>query len=225
MYKYADQNCYTIVDHHISGSGETNFTTTVSGAAAAFSTYYDAIITDGRIGVVASVSGTTSTGMAIARTHVANLTVKDGFRLRSHGVFCNPVLSTAAQEFFCFQGFWNTDTTGAEATDGAYFKYERAVDGDFWVCVTANNSVRTKTVTSVVPSSTFRMFALEMQNSKVIFWIDDVKVAEHTTDIPSGRTFGWAFGGYKTVGITTTQMIAVDLSIIDLYSPVKTFSN
>lgn len=105
-------------------------------------------------------------------------------------------------------GLIDNPTANAEPTNGVYFAYRRATDGDYWVCVSRDNGDETKTVTSVVAAAasalkTFRIQVIE-SGLAATFWIDGAIVGTHATHIPiaAGRRVGIAFKAYKTAGTT-----------------------
>lgn len=128
-------------------------------------------------------------------------------------------LSTSGEEYVCTFGFSDTLNAAGEPVDGVYFVYRRAVDGDFWVCVTRSNSTETKTVTSVAPTySTMKIFRIEINSggTSVDFKIDGSTVATHTTNIPTGagRQTGIGWKIEKSAG-TTTRYFYGDYVLIE----------
>lgn len=171
--------------------------------------------TEKALGEINLTVGTTSTGRAsVYRSHAAILLGSCG-ALEWETRFTVGAASTATDEFVVVIGLGDQFTASAEPTHGAYFAYRRAVDGDFWVCVTRDNSSETKTVTSVVPAdySTLHRFqiAINEAGTSVVFSIDGTVVATHTTNIPTaaGRRVGMGLKVYKTAG-TTQRWIYAD---------------
>jgi len=130
-------------------------------------------------------------------------------------------LSTVGEEYSAIIGLHDALAgTTLNATDGVYFRYHRLVDGDFWACCTANNSDAdptsptnfTKTVTTVAPvisSAAFQEFRILITEAgtKVRFYIDDVLVATHTTNIPAARNTGFGARILKSAGTTAREFI------------------
>lgn len=184
--------------------------------------------TNKAFGVMSIATGTTDTGRACFST--APAAVIPGLQnMEVEMRVIVQTLSTVAEEYSCSIGFHDALINATlNATDGAWFRYHRAVDGDFWVCCTANNSDADptsptnfkKTVTAVAPSvSGGRMQRLKIKFSNggtvVEFFIDGVLVATHSdSTVPSARNT--ALGGriFKSVG-TTGRSFWVDY--VDLY--------
>lgn len=104
-----------------------------------------------------------------------------------------PNLATAIDDFDCFIGFGD-EFSANEHVDGAYFVYDRGTS-DNWICRTANNSVRTSVVTSVLVQAD-RWLEMKIvgnrKGTKVRFYINDVLVGTVSTNIPvdNDREFG-----------------------------------
>jgi hypothetical protein len=124
-------------------------------------------------------------------------------------------LSVAAEEFVGHYGFG--DSASAEPTDGAYIRYDRTSGGDFYQCVTSNNSTRTVltmdgsggTVAAPVTAGTWRRLdvVVNAAATSVGCYVDGVLSGTVATNIPTARTTGVIFQTRKTV-----QTAAVALS-------------
>ena len=126
-------------------------------------------------------------------------------------------LSTAGEEFDFCVGFHDAiETATLDATDGIYFKYNRAVTGNFWVCVTASNGVLSQTTTTIAPSANaFQVLEIEVLHETLVgstggipgvyFRIDGAHAALHTTTLPvsNGRLTGEGYRIKKQAGVTS----------------------
>lgn len=98
-------------------------------------------------------------------------------------------------------------------SDGVYFGYDKANDGDFWTINSADNSTTTKTVTTAVPTAggdaytKFRIY-VDPQNSTAQYWIDGTYMGAISTNLPSNDARRVAFGwnAQKTGGSTNNQV-------------------
>jgi hypothetical protein len=93
----------------------------------------------------------------------------------------------------------------------------------FIQCVTVFNSSITRTATSVVlKPATWTKLKMVASANYVLFYVDDVLVATHTTNLPtnSGIGYQWAFRSTKTVG-TATQRMFIDYWSLEHYLDTK----
>jgi hypothetical protein len=132
-----------------------------------------------------------------------------GFRIASGEVIAEmrnyiSTLSDTSQEFRFRSGFFASTVMNAEPSSGAYFDYDRAANGDFWVCKTRAASTPTETVTAVavVATTWYRQrIVANADGTEIKFYIDGVLVATHTTNLPS-TGLSMVTGIAKTVGTT-----------------------
>ncbi len=115
-----------------------------------------------------------------------------------------PVLSDAVEEYVMKIGW--SDVILAAAVDGVYFAYDRTANVN-WLCVTANNSVRTTADSgiAVAAGAWIRLkIVINYAGTSVRFYINDVLVVTTTTNIPTGdaRITSLMMAIQKTVGIT-----------------------
>lgn len=98
-------------------------------------------------------------------------------------------LNNTATAAFARFGLGN-DVVGADHTNGVYFEFDQATSSA-WRIVTASSSSRTKTTTAVT-ASTATWFTMRIEvnaaATSVAFYIDDVLVGTHTTNIPTANT-------------------------------------
>ncbi len=102
-------------------------------------------------------------------------------------------LNDGTDRFFVQIGF--IDAFGTNIANGYYFTYDLSgtqtgsATSANWQCVTANGSTRTWTTTSTaVATGSWATFAIRVTSSKVIFYINNSIVAEHTTNITTNNT-------------------------------------
>ena len=103
-------------------------------------------------------------------------------------------LSTLLERYRIVIGFGSTGLNSSDIT-GIFFTYDEGgiqngtSASPNWQCITTINSVRTLTVTSVAATtSAWQKFTIDINSAgtSVDFLIDNVIVATHTTNIPTG---------------------------------------
>lgn len=115
-------------------------------------------------------------------------------------------LSTGAQEYIVNVGFGDS-TDNTAFSDGIFFCYDRATDGDFWSCKTTSSGATTKTVTAVAPTAAaYQLLSVYATATSVKFSIGGVLVATHTTNITTGLT-STRLKIVKTVGATARRLV------------------
>lgn len=105
-----------------------------------------------------------------------------------------PTLSTSSERYRIVLGFGTSALNQSDPT-GIIFTYDEGGTQNGtsaspnWQCVTSVSNVRTLTLTSVPASTTaWQKFGIEINatGTSVDFYIDNVLVATHTTNIPTG---------------------------------------
>jgi hypothetical protein len=137
-------------------------------------------------GIIRMTTVTSTSAQAAVRLGVSAFLLGGGALTYSWRVRVN-ALSTVTDEYSFRVGLG--DSTTGEHTDGVYFCYDRATDGDFWSIKTASNSSVTKTVTSsaVTAAAWVRLTAVvNAAGTSVTFSINGASVGTHTTNIPVG---------------------------------------
>lgn len=115
-------------------------------------------------------------------------------------------LSTGAQEYIVYVGFGDS-TDDSAFSDGIFFCYDRATDGDFWSCKTTSSGSTTKTVTAVAPTAAaYQLLSVYATAASVKFYIAGVLVATHTTNITTAIT-STRLKIVKTVGATARRLV------------------
>jgi hypothetical protein len=200
-------------EHFISGGGGVNVGNTGwifsagSGQASASATGPDGT----HIGVAAiSTLTSASATPTLYQGNGSGFAVGLGTTVTYEFMIQVPVLSTSAQEFVLKNGL-HTSLNATDPGNGIYFKYDRAATGDFWVTTTRQTSTSTDTTTStaVVAGQWYRFkFVANTAGNSVVFSIDGVTVATHTTNIPTGtaKLINPAIQMIKTVGATARLM-------------------
>ena len=179
----------------------TPFTAYTTGTGAAVGSYAGAETT-GKVGVVLCNTGTLATGRAGFGTNLTSL-LPSGLVLSAASMLYLPALSTSAQEFSVFMGFFNSITTLLQ-DNGAYFEYTRT-KGMNWRMNTAKASSRTEQDTGVaVVAGSWVLLKVVLNGATSIatFFINGVPVGTINTNIPNvpANTFGFGCGILKTVG-------------------------
>ena len=159
-------------------------------------------------GVVAHSTGTTATG-GIFRHRGVNTFRLGGGEIHLETRVRFPILSDATQEYAYFFGFGNGNA--AIPSNGVFFGYNRAVDGNFWSINAVNNSVATKTVlaTAVTNFTWFKLkIIINAAATSVDFYLNGSSVGTITTNIPtgSGRECGPGVSIKKSVGTAPRSM-------------------
>lgn len=158
------------------------------------------------IGVSQLDTGTTAAGRRTLSSNLSSL-VTTKSRLRFGSRFALEQLSTGAQTFVSHIGYLDSSATG-EPNNGAYFRYNEAVNGGRWQCVTAQGGTRTTTDSGITADTNYHQFVVEINEAgtSVEFYIDAVLVQTITTNIPNGtvaQAFGYGWKMEKSVGTTT----------------------
>lgn len=113
------------------------------------------------------------------------------------------VLSDGANTIVTRLGF--IDSSLAESTNGAFFRYVHSANGGRWQAVTRAGGVETMADTGVTAAAlTTKLFEIEVDASvpQAVFKIDGAVVATITTDIPSSaaKSTGAGFYVQRTLG-------------------------
>jgi len=138
-------------------------------------------------GIVESDTGTTGTGRSTLYLGVDGIvTPAAGGLISAEATVRFPVLSVVAQEYIS-RFLFGDSLVLADHIDGIYFEYDRLTSGNVWRCKTAAGNVRTTTVTAAaIAAATFYRLRVLITSAQVLFYVDDVLVATHVTNIPTG---------------------------------------
>jgi len=187
--------------------------TLTSGTGAAVTANVAGLSDADHVGVYTCTTGTTNTGRSCAAYMEATNVVLGSGRATSLGIVKLTTLSDGTETFTTTGGFQDTFT--GDSVDGVYFRYTHSVNSGQWQCVSRSNSVETVTNTSIAPStSVFQTMFIDINaaGTEALFYIDDVLVATHTTNIPTGiaRVTGHGWNHRKSVG-TAARILQLDL--------------
>jgi hypothetical protein len=166
-------------------------------------------------GVLQIDTGTTATGRAgvgsAAINHMWNRTGQNwyfGARLALEA------LSVSGLEAFTVRaGFGNTIPTPAgDPINGAYFRYNDAVNGGRWECVTVKATALSAADSGVFADINYSVFEIDMNDTYIRFYINGVLVHEqtdalHIPVLPS-ETFGFGWKIEKSVGVGQRNLSA-----------------
>lgn len=163
-------------------------------------------------GVLVLATGTTITGHA---ARIAGQLYFNGCATRYSCVSRPQNLSTVGVEEFVLR-FGFHDVQAGEPTDGAYFEYDGAVSGDFWVICTANATTRTKSITAkAIDNVNYHSFNIEIASdaSRADFFYDKALLNAAggvTTNIPisNARAFHCSELIEKIAGTTTRHWLS-----------------
>lgn len=203
-------NFFTDFLQEISATATDNgFSETNSGTGAATSAHVND--EQGRVGVVRSTTGTTSTGRAAIATN------STAVRLGGASIFFETALkvttlSNGTERFQLVVGIIDT-LTAADQVDAVAFVYDEggvstgSSASANWQVITSSSSVGTWTTTSTaVSAGTWVRLGVEVNASgtSATFYINGTLVATHSTNIPtaSGRQCGFGVLLIKSVGST-----------------------
>lgn len=175
---------------------------------------------NGYFGIATGSTGTNTNGGIQWRGNLAGGAIQfGGGQYRWDSRVRIPVNSNGTDTFQFLCGFWD-NAGGISQTDGIYFLYDSqgvstgsAASGN-WQIVTCSNSVRTFTTTSVaIDNTNLQKLRIDVNAdaTSVTFYINDVAVGTHTTNIPSGASRLTTSGVYlqKSAG-TTARTADVD---------------
>jgi hypothetical protein len=180
-----------------------------SGVGA--STSISNFITGNKIGYVNALTGTTITGFS--GTGLANnaIGIANGQIIIETSLMI-PTLSTSAERFVVFNGLMNFSNY-VNPSNAIFFYYDEGgilpTSSPNWKCYTIKSLTRTATITSI-PVTANQWYKLKIivnaDASSVGFYIDNVLVATHTTNIP--LNIGYSFDSIiqKSLGLTSRTM-------------------
>lgn len=93
-------------------------------------------------------------------------------------------------------------------TNGAYFIFNPTLNSGKIQCITVNGgTATTSSITGITVTNKWYKFKVEATTTSVLYYIDGVLVATHTTNIPTGR-MGYGFGINNNSTSTTVGIYA-----------------
>ena len=199
----------------ISNTNTNEFSYTVSGTGAAFSTL--ATGNNNALGVLRLALGTTATGRgAIAPVNLGVLLFGKGIATFESDARI-VTLSDATNTYALRVGF--IDSITAEATDGVFFRYTHSVNGGRFQAVCRNNNTESVVDTAITATANIWYdfeITVNASATSAEFKINGSVVATITTNIPtaSGRETGYGLACNRTAG--TAAVNAIDVDFIDI---------
>lgn len=178
----------------------------------------------GRMGIIQFTTGTTATGRIAHTTNTVAIRLGGGTYVYEVDVYI-PTLSDGTQRFTILGGYFANLSSPTQANAVCFLYDEGGVatgagaSGN-WRALTANNSTRTYTDTTIaVVAATWVKLRIEVNAdaTEVVFKINGTTVATHSTNIPTaaGREMGCATGIIKSIG-TTARTMWLDYQLCDI---------
>jgi hypothetical protein len=162
-------------------------------------------------GVVQLTTGTTATGRATTYLSSSAIFFSQGAVSFVYKVKI-PTLSTLTERFTVIVGFGDNPGGGA-IIDGVYFSYTDTASSGNWEAITASNSTRTTTNTSVAATTGWVTLQVTINSAgtSALFYINNTLVATNTTNIPTavGRGCGPFMEIQKSTGLTA-RLLNID---------------
>ena len=205
---YSQQNRFYMWTHFLGQAEEmTNYT---AGTGADFGGEYSE---DDQPGIMSVETGTDADGRA-GIYFLSYYAIRPGAWEWTFEAYAKvPILADATDDFLVRIGFWRTNwVINSAATDiynGACFEYDRTQDTTYWVTVTGVDSTYTRNVSSVaVAENTWTKFKVVINSdcTSVAFYINDVLVATHTTNLPLDKGINMGMGIHKVAGSNNRQL-------------------
>jgi len=168
--------------------------------------------------------GTSTSGTGTYRVTGATITLGNSWYYRFDALVKVLQLSNGTDNYTLRVGF--IDSATAESTDGAFFRYNHAVNSGKWERVTINNTTATATDTTVTVGTTnFTRLTIIVNpaGTNVEFFIDGTSVGSNVANIPTGSTRNTGAGMMfvKTAGTTNTSFLLFDAIETVGYAPTK----
>jgi hypothetical protein len=166
-------------------------------------------------GVLQADTGTTAAGRAgVGSASVNHMWNRSGLNWYFGARLALELLSVNGVDAFTVRaGFGNTiPTLAGDSINGAYFRYNDAVNGGRWECVSAKGGAAATIDSGVVADINYSVFEIEMNDVAIYFYINGVLVATqtnplHIPNLPS-ETFGFGWKIEKSVGLNQRNLSA-----------------
>jgi hypothetical protein len=167
-------------------------------------------------GVLQVDTGTTAAGRAgVGSTSINHMWNRSSQNWYFGARLALEALSAAAIDSFTVRaGFGNTMPIAAgDSINGAYFRYNDAVNGGRWECVTVKANALSAADSGVVADINYSVFEIDMADTSIRFYINGVLVHEqtdalHIPVLPS-ETFGFGWKIEKSAG-TNQRNVSAD---------------
>jgi len=158
--------------------------------------------------------GTAATGYAIL--HNTNVPIQVGGGSMTWEAKGGPrQLATVSEDFDVELGLGDRLSSTVHV-DGITFRYSRATSAN-WLVRTTSNSISTTTTTSVPVATGYTRLRFEVNDvgTRVDFYINNVLVATHETNVPTGVARGMGFNN-RIIGFVGTSIRNLDIDYISL---------
>ena len=206
----------------IPGTTGSPFIVSASGTGAAASSI--TVPNAGRVGVIQFSTGTTAIGRIAHTTNTVAFRLSGGTYVYESDVYI-PTLSDGTNRYQLLVGFMGLITAATQANAVCFLYDEGGVSTGAgasanWRALTANNSTRTYTDTTIaVAAATWVKLRIEINAdaTEVVFKINGTTVATHSTNIPTaaGREMGCSAVIIKSIG-TTARTFWQDYKLCDI---------
>jgi hypothetical protein len=174
--------------------------------------------TERAFGVIQIDTGTTGTGRATLN-RLVNQVQLGYYSITQEWRLAPEALSTATQRFMVTFGFIDntgamiSTATGADHTDGVFFKYRDDLNSGQWICACRQGGTETAVNTTVAAATSYSRFRIEINEtaSQALFYINNNLVATISTNLPAttGQLTGIGAKIEKTTGLTQANL-AID---------------
>lgn len=181
----------------------------VSGTASAASSNYGVDNTEHALGVVECSTGTATSdysSLILDRYTILGIGFTSIFKAR----VAHSAVSDGTDTYDSYIGLF--DYSANDFTDSVYFKYTHGTNSGNWQCITTSGGTATTNNTAVAGgNTTYSIFEIRINSdaTEVLFYIDGVLVATHTTNIPTTAVLGHTIRITKSAG-TTARLIYTD---------------
>lgn len=204
---------FNAVNECVGSTNDPNFTFTVSGTGAAFSTLANGA--NNAIGILRLALGTVATNRGSIASPNFGVLKMDGGATYFAAMVRFPTLSDATNTFTFRAGF--IDSITAESVDAVCFRYTNGVNSGKFQTVTRSNNVET-TADSGITVAANVWYKLEIvgnaAGTSIVFKINGVTVATMIATIPTGTGRETGFGIFVLRSLGTAAVNALDVDTV-----------
>lgn len=111
-------------------------------------------------------------------------------------------------------GLWANDDGSADNDDGFGFRVDAVGTAVNWFAVNGNGLANTTTDTGILADNTYHVFHVVRIGSSILFYIDGVLKATHTTNLPTNAGEISNFGAYATNKENVTKRLIIKMPVI-----------
>jgi uncharacterized protein with putative carbohydrate binding module len=195
-----------------SGQSDSLMGITFSGTGAVTSSDGEA----GHPGITVLETGTTTTGLASARTSGLR-TVLGGGAAVLEAVIDIPTLADGTNDYEVWIGF--TDSATGDPTDGVYFHYDRDTSANWILRTDSASGGQTSTTSGTAVATGWNTFRIEINaaGTSAEYFLNGSSLGTITTDIPVASTEFTGFGAsiVKEAG-ATNRTLRFDLLAVEI---------